>query len=119
MNSIPYKWVLLKPISYRVVRPEIQSLYPEWGTIRNTLRTQISQNLTDEQKSKIEGIEQNKAAVEATVEAKVDEVLYKFATAHQLMANNRQNRRQTLLLPVLVFASSAFKHSTAYDPTTK
>jgi hypothetical protein len=109
MKSIPYKWVLLKPISYRVVRPEIQSLYPYWGTIRNKLRTQIeytiSQKLSDAQKAEIDNIEKNKAAVEA----KVEEAIYNIATAHQLMANNRQNRRQTLLLPVLVFASSVFR----------
>ena len=100
MKSIPYPWILLKPISYRVVRPEIQSLYSEWGTIRNKLRTQIEstiesniptnfspgQNLSDAQKANIEEIE-----------TKVDVALHNIAIAQQIMATsskNRQNRRQ-------------------------
>ncbi len=110
MKSIPYPWILLKPISYRVVRPEIQSLYSEWGTIRNKLRTQIEstieskippnfspgQNLSDDQKTEIETKLKQK---QEEIETKVDVALHNIAIAQQIMATsskNRQNRRQTL-----------------------
>jgi hypothetical protein len=119
MKNIPYPWVLLKPISYRIVRPEIQTLYTEWGMIRNKLRTQIeskiSQNLSPEQQSEIDQIK-------ATIEDKVDEAMYNIATAQQFMANksnNRQNRRQTVrrtAIPTTVFVLKATKNGTGQTP---
>jgi hypothetical protein len=119
MKNIPYPWVLLKPISYRIVRPEIQTLHPEWGMIRNKLRTQIeskiSQNLSPEQKSEIDQIK-------ATIEYKVDEAMYNIATAQQFMANNsnnRQNRRQTVrrtAIETAVFVLKATKYGTGQTP---
>jgi hypothetical protein len=126
MKSIPYKWVLLKPISYRVVRPEIQKLYPHWGTIRNKLRTQIeskiSQNLSSEQKSEIDQIK-------ATVEAKVDEAMYNIATAQTMMqsirssnqakrSSNQEKRREDVrfVIATTLFIISATNQNPAPKP---
>ena len=115
MKNIPYPWVLLKPISYRIVRPEIQSLYPDWGMIRNKLRTQIETKLSPEQQSEIDQIK-------STVENKVDEAMYNIATAQQFMANsrnNRQTRRRNALptaIATTVFVLKATKYGTGQSP---